>query len=208
MRSYVLDGNIALVARHVPIELIMVIEISERVEDTITKDDGSCRVIRIGHINLELCVASVPASLVSEGMAGLVRDAERLEKKGVVESLRSCVLNRDRAIDSVPIRADELCLDGFRDLGCSVGSDRNDVIEMLYDDFSRGHDERSEEGQQTANENTAQAWRADFTRPPTPVEGGSSKIRGRSSAWESWGGALHCRGILGWASGEVNAGAG
>jgi len=77
------------------------------------------------------------ASLVFEQLAGVVSDAERLEKERVVESCGRCVLDRDCAVDAVSIRADELRFDGLRDFDRAVGAYYNPLVEMLDDDLPR-----------------------------------------------------------------------
>ena len=115
----------------------MILEESQRVEHAITKNDRARRIIRIRHIDFEFCVASLPASLVLERLAGVVRDAEWLQKKRVVKSLWCYVLDRDRAVDAVPIRADELRFDGLRDFDRPVGVYHNLFVEVSDDDLPR-----------------------------------------------------------------------
>ena len=68
------------IARHVPVQLVVIVEESQRIEHAITKNDRARRIIRIRHVDFEFCVASLPALLVLERLAGVVRDAERFEK--------------------------------------------------------------------------------------------------------------------------------
>ena len=152
LRAYLLDGEFPFVARHVPVELVVILEESQCIEHAITKDDRARRVIRIRHIDLEFCVASLGPSLVFERLAGVVCDAERLEKERVVESCGGRVLDRDRAVDAVPIRADELRFDGLSDFDRAVGAYYNPFVEMLDHDLPRCQREWNEQCQQAADE--------------------------------------------------------
>lgn len=155
-RRYPLDGSFPFVARHVPVELVVGIEESQRVKYAIAEDDRAGRVVGVGNIDFEFYVASLPASLVLERLAGVLCDTERFEKQRVGEPCGCYVLDRDRAVDAVPIRADELRFDGLSDFDRAVGTYYNLFVEMLDDDLPRRQREWDEQCQQETNNGTTQ----------------------------------------------------
>ena len=129
------DGNVPFVAGHVPVKLVVIVEEADRVEHAVTDDDGARGVFRIRHVNFEFGVAALAALLVFERMAVVVGDAERLEKKRVIQALRRGVFDRNGAIDAVPVRAGELRVNDFGDFDRAVGVDSDLLVEMLDDEL-------------------------------------------------------------------------
>lgn len=71
------------------------------------------------------------AGIVLQLVAAIVGDAQDIDKEGVVGSLRSGILDRNGAVNAVPL-ADEGEGDFFTDQGRAIGGDGDGVLEVGY----------------------------------------------------------------------------
>src|SRR6266849_4771418 len=124
------DGNLPIVAGHVPVELSVTIcgTISRIVEKAdavangvIDVDDARC-VDRAGNIDFEITGSSGLARIVLQLASVFVGDAHDIEKERVVGSVRSGIFDRDGAVNAVPL-TDESESDFFADQGGAVARD-------------------------------------------------------------------------------------
>src|SRR5581483_6545082 len=64
------DRNRPVIAGHVPVELVVGIEIANRVRAAVVDEDGLGGIHRAGNVDLQLAVAAFAAALVLESLAG------------------------------------------------------------------------------------------------------------------------------------------
>src|SRR5277367_2632898 len=153
-----MDGNIPLVTGDVPVEFVVVIEESNRVEDSIMEQNGFRSVLCARHPAFKFQVAAIAFLFVFQRHAVVIGDGERFEKQGVVEMLRRVVFDGDCAVEAVP-RTGEMRFDNFGYFDCAVGAYGDGFFKMLDGEFAgikrqRG-DERCEECEQSEGESKA-----------------------------------------------------
>ena len=129
----VVDGNRPIVAGHVPVELGVIIvvatEEADAIADGVIDVDDARRIDRAGNVDLEIAVGSGLAGIVFQLVSVFVGDAQDIDKERVVGSLRSGILDRNGAVNAVPL-ADESQGDFFADQGGAVGGDGDGVLEI------------------------------------------------------------------------------
>ena len=108
----------------------MLVEESNRIENTIVKQDSLRCVLCVRYRDFEFQVAAFALLLVFERMAVVIGDGERLEKQRIIEVLRRIVFDGNRAVDSVP-ETGEACFDDFRHFDGAIGIYRDSFIEAL-----------------------------------------------------------------------------
>ncbi len=160
VRSGGLDGNIPIVAGYVPVKLVVIVEEANRIENAIADDYGAGGVIRVRHVDFEFRVTPLAALLVLKGVGIVIGDAERFEKKRVVQALRSGVFDGNGAIESIP-GAGEFGVNYFGDFDCAIGVYGDPLVEMLDDEVAGRSGPRSEkrgnEKEKTNGEESAQS---------------------------------------------------
>lgn len=88
-------------------------------------------VIGVGNVDLQFAVMTYAARIEPQGVTIRIGDALHTEEKGIVQALWSYIFNGNRAIDSVPRAADEMCFDFLGNIDSPVTCDRYMVIETF-----------------------------------------------------------------------------
>lgn len=109
-RCGALNRELPLVARHVPVELVVVLEEFEAVSYPVAENHGASRVVRFGYPDLDLQIVTVPGELALERVSLLVRHPEDVDEEAIVEATGRAVFDRNRPVDPVP-RAEKARLD-------------------------------------------------------------------------------------------------
>ena len=126
-----LDGYVPLVAGNVPIELVVIFKKFDGVGDGVLDGDGLNGIIGVGDVDFEFAVMAHAAGIEFEAVADCVGDIFHGEKQGVVQALRSTILDGNGAIQAVPGSADEVGFDFFGDIDGAVTGDDDVGIEAL-----------------------------------------------------------------------------
>jgi hypothetical protein len=132
-----LDRRFPFVARHVPVELVVLIEEAKAVRNPVAQLDRPRRVRRARHIDLQLPVVTLPADFVPQLAPFGIRDRLDIETERVVQALGRVVLNRNRPVDPVP-RSGEPRNDDLLDDDRSVSGHLDDRVEALDDERALG----------------------------------------------------------------------
>ena len=108
----------------------MLVEESNRIENTIVKQDSLRCVLCVRYRDFEFQVAAFALLFVLERMAVVIGDGERFEKQRLVEVLRRVVFDGNRAVDSVP-ETGEARFDDFRHFDSAIGIDGDGFVKAL-----------------------------------------------------------------------------
>ena len=123
------DGNRPIVAGDVPVELVVAIEEADAVANGVVDVDDARRVDRVGNIDFQIAIGAGLAGIVLQLVSVFVGDARDIEKERVVGAVRSGILDRNGAVNAVPL-ADESQGDFFADQGRAIGGDGDGVLEI------------------------------------------------------------------------------
>ena len=121
------DGNRPIVAGYVPVELGVIVAIisattieeADAVANLVIDVDDARGVDRAGNVDLQIAVGSGLARIVLQLVSVFVGDAQDIEKERVVGALGSGILDRNGAVNAVPL-ADESECDFFADQGRAI----------------------------------------------------------------------------------------
>src|SRR5258708_11124802 len=105
------DGTRPFVAGHVPVKLRVTIsatisgtiEEADAVADGVIDVDDARRVNRIGNVDFEIAGGSGLSRIVLQLVSVFVGHAHNIEKERVVGSVRSRILDRNGAVNAVPL---------------------------------------------------------------------------------------------------------
>jgi hypothetical protein len=111
-----LDGNGPVIAGHIPVELVILIEEPSRVANRVIDVDGFRGIDRIGNIDFQVAVSTRGAGIIFQCSAGVVHDAVHLQEERVIGAVRTGILERNGAMDSVPLAIEDE-IDAFFDVG-------------------------------------------------------------------------------------------
>src|SRR2546425_4939781 len=117
----VLDRDLPLVARHIPVELVVVLEPQEPAPDPVDERHDLLRVGGAGHPRLDPDIPARVRDLLAEGPARLVVDADAVQPQRELQA-GALVAHGNRAIDARG-RALELERDVLADDEARVGVD-------------------------------------------------------------------------------------
>jgi len=132
-----LNWHIPIVARHVPVQLIVIVEKSQRIRHHILNRNRLRRIVRVRHINLQLAIVPHPASLVPQGSPAPIGNALHLQKQRVIQPLRRHVLHRNRPVKPVPRSAHKMHLNILSDVDCAVPHYEDFGLEILDAQLAR-----------------------------------------------------------------------
>ena len=124
------DRDVPFIARHVPVQLVVLVEKAQAVGRVIAQHDRPVGISGARNPDLELDVRAQAAGLGFEVVTGIVLRALQRDPQRPVQSLRRPVRDRDRAIQSV-VRPDESRRDRLRDVDAGIAIDTNSRIEPL-----------------------------------------------------------------------------
>src|SRR5437660_2444420 len=122
-----IDGNRPVVASHVPVELVVVVEETNAVAHGVVNLDRLGGVHRIGKINLQIAITVERVRLVFQPGSAAVRDAPDIHEQRVVRAAWAGVLKGDGAMNPVPF-ADEHQGDELADNCSSILVDCDGVL--------------------------------------------------------------------------------
>src|SRR5581483_1602436 len=123
------DRNRPVIAGHVPVELVVGIEIANRVRAAVVDEDGLGGIHRAGNVDLQLAVAAFAAALVLETLAGGIGNRFDVQKQCVVAASWARIVNGNGAIDSVEGTVEHQG-DLFSDRGAAVAVDDDVRVEV------------------------------------------------------------------------------
>ena len=136
VRARRLNGNFPVVAGHVPIQFIVIFKKSQRIQHAIVENDGVRRIIRVGNVNLKLRIAAFAVLLPFQRTPIAIGGADVVDQKRVIQALRICVLDRNRAVEAMPIFAGKTRLNRFGHVDGSVFADHHLIIEVLNNNLA------------------------------------------------------------------------
>ena len=96
-----IDRHRPVVAGHVPVELVVIVEEARRVRDRISNDDGLLRVLGAGNEDLQLAIGALAVRLVFQRVAVAVGNALYFQKQTIVGSVRAGIVDGNGAINSL-----------------------------------------------------------------------------------------------------------
>src|SRR6266404_771295 len=132
-----LNGNVPRIAGHVPVELVVVLEETQRIGNRIFDGDFPRGIVGIRNINFQLAVMALAAAFVLKRAAAAVQDAFYVEKQRVIQPLRRNILDRNRSIKAVPRTSDKVRLNGFSDIDRTVRRDDDFSLKSFDEQFAR-----------------------------------------------------------------------
>src|SRR5208282_6304127 len=125
----VIDGDGPIVAGHVPVELVVLIEKARAVAHAVGDLNRARSIDRVGNVYLQIAVGAGSRRIVFELAAVFVGDAEDVHEELVVRAVRSGIFDGNRAVYAVPL-ADENQSDGFVDQSAAVVVDGDGVLKI------------------------------------------------------------------------------
>ena len=123
------DGNRPIVARYVPVELVVTIEEADAIANGVVDVDDARGVDRAGDVDFEIAIVSGLAGIVLQLVPVFVGDARDIDKERVVGALGAGILHRNRTMNAVPL-ADEREGDFFADQSGTIRGDGDGVLEI------------------------------------------------------------------------------
>ena len=123
------DRHRPIVARDVPVELIVILEVADAVLDHVVDLNRARGVHRIGNVDLQVAEAARNARIVLQLVAAAIGDAGDVEEKRVVGATWSGIFDGNEAMNSVPL-AYEYQSDALIHDGAAVALDSDRVLEV------------------------------------------------------------------------------
>ena len=138
-----IDRHWPIVASHVPIKLVVILEEAGAVANRVVNLNGATGIHRVRDEDLQVAEAVGRGRFVFELAAIAVRHASDIQEKRVVRSPRPWIFDRDEAVNAMPL-ADECQRNTLMDCGRTVLMDGNGVVE-IGDTPAAGKEGRNEE---------------------------------------------------------------
>src|SRR5208282_609664 len=173
----VIDGDGPIVAGHVPVELVVLIEKARAVAHAVGDLNRARSIDRVGNVYLQIAVGAGSRRIVFELAAAFVGDAGDVHEELVVRAVRSGIFDRDLAVNAMPL-AHKCQSDRFIDQGAAILVDGDGVLEARnapgFCEQRRGETKDNREEQQRGR------WKRQFAlRPDHGIRTSRQPARGR-----------------------------
>ncbi len=106
MRLGVIDRHRPVVAGDVPVELVVVFEITDAVANGVADFDGARSVFGVRNVDFQVAETAGGFGFILQLLSGSVGDRGDIKKERVVRPPGAWILDRNSAVDAVPL-ADE-----------------------------------------------------------------------------------------------------
>ena len=164
-----IDRHRPVVAGDVPVELVVIFEITDAVADNVVDLHRARGVDGVRDIDFQIAVVAGSFGFVLQLLSGAVGDGGDIQKQGVVRASRAGIFDRDGAMNAVPL-ADKDELDALLNQGGAISADRDDVLKVgnppaLCKERERQDDEASEEQKLNESPQVSAAKRAPECSP-------------------------------------------
>src|SRR6202162_4250140 len=124
-----IDRNWPVVAGDIPVELVVTFKIAYAVADDVIDLHCPRRVDRVGNVNFQIAIAAGSRGLILQLLTRAISDGLDIQEQRVVCSLRTGIIDRNGAVNSVPL-PDEDEADALFDQRRSIAADRDHILEV------------------------------------------------------------------------------